>query len=274
MKNIVQRTITGVLFVAILLIAIIAGNIWYYLLFLLLSSLCLVEFYKSFKAPGTSPQIVTGTITGMLLFTAGYLHASGNLPFIIYLALIPAYLIIQLSEIYRKKQTPLKNLHHTFFGIIYVALPFALLSYIAHEKSGIYNPVYILALFTFTWVNDTGAYLSGITLGKHPLFKRLSPKKSWEGAIGGIIFTLVAAWIYSTFFSSLSLTGWIGFAILTALSSIYGDFAESLYKRNLKIKDSGKLLPGHGGMLDRLDSVLLGIPVTFVYLQLLTYFKP
>ncbi len=274
MKNIAQRTITGVLFVAILIIAIIAGDIWYYLLFLLLSTLCLIEFYKSFKVPETSPQIVIGTITGMMLFTAGYLHASGNQPFIIFLSLIPAYLVIQLSEIYRKKKTPLKNLHHTFFGIIYISLPFALLSYIAHDSSGAYSLIYILALFTFTWVNDTGAYLSGITLGKHPLFKRLSPKKSWEGAVGGILFTLIAAWIYSSIFSSLSLLAWLGFAILTALSSIYGDFAESLYKRNLKIKDSGKLLPGHGGMLDRLDSILLGIPVTFVYLQLLTYFKP
>ena len=189
-------------------------------------------------------------------------------PYIIYL------LYTFIVRLYLKEENPIKSLSLSLTGQIYVALPLGLLSYIAYpplEPQYLlmpYNALMVIAFFTFIWLNDTGAYVVGSLLGKHRLFERISPKKSWEGFIGGVIFTLAAGWVWSTQCSFLSLSQWIGLSAVVAIFSTWGDLCESLLKRTLKVKDSGQILPGHGGLLDRLDSVLLATPAAVIYLYL------
>ena len=125
-----------------------------------------------------------------------------------------------------------------------------------------------MSFFIFIWINDTGAFLVGITIGHHRLFERISPKKSWEGFAGGLIFSLMTAWIFSLFYDNFSLIQWLGFSLTISISSTFGDLCESLLKRTIHIKDSGHILPGHGGLLDRFDSVLLAAPAAYIYLQI------
>lgn len=139
-----------------------------------------------------------------------------------------------------------------------------------------YSPVVPLTLFVFLWCNDVGAYCTGCTIGKHKLFERISPKKTWEGSIGGAVFTMLAAYLLHHFlpdwYSFMPVWVWVGMALVVVLFGTWGDLIESLMKREMGIKDSGKILPGHGGMLDRFDSALLAIPATVVYLSLVGFY--
>ena len=127
-----------------------------------------------------------------------------------------------------------------------------------------------LSMYVFIWINDTGAYLSGVTLGKHKLFPRISPKKSWEGSIGGALATTASAFAIAHLFPFMSVAQWIGMALVVVVFGTFGDLTESMMKRHLDIKDSGRILPGHGGILDRLDSMLLAIPAVVIYLLILS----
>ena len=135
-----------------------------------------------------------------------------------------------------------------------------------------YHYAFLLALFVFIWVNDSFAYLTGSLFGKHRMFERISPKKSWEGFIGGAAFTIAASVIFANYFTQLPLWGWIGFAILMIIFGTLGDLVESLFKRTLNVKDSGNILPGHGGILDRIDSVIFSIPALFIYVEIISFF--
>ena len=204
-----------------------------------------------------------------------YLYASDILPafskgvvFIPYLIYFLCCFIIQL---YMKDKDPITRWSHSFMGQVYIALPIGLLSFLAFEPSStflFYNPWLLLSFFAFIWINDTGAFLVGSAIGKKRLFERISPKKSWEGFWGGIAFNLVLAYILSTQFNVLSQLEWYGLAITVSIFATLGDLCESLLKRTLQIKDSGSILPGHGGMLDRFDSVLLAAPAAVIYLFL------
>ena len=167
----------------------------------------------------------------------------------------------------------IENLAVNLLGILYVALPFSMLNTLTiNEFTGNnYNYVFILSLFIFLWTNDTGAFVVGSLIGRNKLFERISPKKTWEGFIGGVIFAVLAAIIISMFYSEINRTEWIIFAVLVAVFGTLGDLIESMIKRRLSIKDSSNLLPGHGGLLDRFDSTLLAVPVIFFYLKLLEY---
>ena len=186
-----------------------------------------------------------------------------------YFSLFIIYLIYTfVVELYRKKAEPIKNWAYAFLGQIYITLPIALLTYIGFYRIT-YLSFLLLSLFVFIWLNDTGAYLVGSRIGKHRLFERISPKKSWEGFWGGILFAILGGIVFSQFFNELNLYEWIGFATITALFSTWGDLCESLIKRSIGVKDSGNLLPGHGGMLDRFDSVLMACPAALLYLMLI-----
>jgi len=185
-------------------------------------------------------------------------------------------LYIIISALYRRRQKPLKDWALCFASQLYIALPFALLPlisivYDAGTETLAYNWIYPLALFIFLWVNDTFAYLCGCSLQKYipyKLFPRISPKKSWIGSIGGGLFTLLAAviiWWQVGVQPSMPLWRWLGFALVVVFFGTWGDLVESLIKRQLGIKDSGNVLPGHGGMLDRFDSALLAIPASVIY---------
>ncbi len=192
--------------------------------------------------------------------------------FIPYLALL---IYLMVSELYLKRKKPINNWAYSMFSQLYVALPFALLNILAFhnnkEAGNIeYNPILPLSIFVFIWLNDTGAYCVGTLIGKHRLFERISPKKSWEGSIGGGIVAVAASLILSNYFSFLSIFAWIGLALTVIVFGTWGDLTESLLKRQLGVKDSGTILPGHGGMLDRFDSALIAIPAAVVYLYLLS----
>ena len=214
---------------------------------------------------------------GAYLFLAvmGFCQSTiGAQVFLPYLALL-LYLII--TELYLKKKNPIGNWAFSMLSQLYVALPFALLNVLAFqynpaESSVTYNPILPLSIFVFIWLSDTGAYCVGSLIGKHRLFERISPKKSWEGSIGGGIVAIGSSFILAHYFPFMSMWQWAGLALVVVVFGTWGDLTESLLKRQLHVKDSGTILPGHGGMLDRFDSSLMAIPAAVVYLYALTWF--
>lgn len=200
--------------------------------------------------------------------------------------LIPyLFLIIYLlvSELYLKKKNPLNNWAYAMMSQIYIALSFAMLNVLAYHSIGNegelsnyhvqYNPILPLSIFIFTWINDTGAYCTGMLFGKHRLFERISPKKSWEGSIGGGVFSIIGAIVMAYFFPFMPISIWIGLALTVVIFGTLGDLTESLLKRTIGIKDSGNILPGHGGMLDRFDSTLMAVPAAVVYLYVISFIE-
>lgn len=212
----------------------------------------------------------------LFLATMGFcINATGSQIFIPYLLLL---IYLMVSELYLKKSNPILNWAYSMLSQVYIALPFALLNVLAYQNdqnaasSISYNPILPLSVFVFLWLNDTGAYCFGTLLGKHRLFERISPKKSWEGSIGGGIVVLAASLVFAYYFPIMTWIEWAGLALVVVVFGTLGDLTESLLKRQLQIKDSGNILPGHGGMLDRFDSALMAIPAGVVYLYTLTLF--
>jgi phosphatidate cytidylyltransferase len=169
--------------------------------------------------------------------------------------------------LYREKANPLHNWAYFILGQMYVALPFSLLNFILFIDG--WQPIVLLSVFVTIWVNDTGAYLFGVTLGKHRLFERISPKKSWEGFFGGAAMALASGYVFSLLIPQISLINWLFFSEIIVIFGTFGDLIESLMKRTVNMKDSGNIIPGHGGLLDRFDSMLLAAPVIFIYLSFL-----
>jgi len=268
MKNFLIRTTTGVIYAAILLAGIFGGPYTFAGLFAIITALCLWEFYGLVNKDVPRIFNVCG---GMYLFVATFLITYKGFDFSIYLPYFGFLLLIFVLELYRRKENPLLNYAHSFLGQIYIALPISLLNRVAFLPSGqeiIYNYHFILmALFVFIWANDTGAYLVGMAIGKRRLFERVSPKKSWEGFFGGMAFAIIAALAIVYFRPEIKHIQWVGLAILVVLFATFGDLTESLMKRTLNIKDSGKALPGHGGFLDRFDSMLFAIYALFFYTE-------
>ena len=278
MKNFIQRAITGIIFVAVLIGCIIGGPLSFGILFCLISALATIEFCHLMNQQEDvqiNRNICTlGSIALFLCFFYYGMNPAETGIFIPYLVIL-IYLFI--SELYLKKKNPINNWAYAMFSQLYVALPFALLNVLAFQTNGImsdsqYLFILPLSIFIFNWVNDTGAYCTGMLLGKHPLFKRISPKKSWEGSIGGCVFSIAAAFALAHFFPIMSTAAWVGMALTVVLFGTWGDLTESLMKRHLGIKDSGNILPGHGGMLDRFDSAIMAIPAAVVYLYFISLF--
>lgn len=275
-SNFIQRAITGIIFIAVLIGCILGGGIPFTILFALISALTIYEFGTIVNRTGKVQMNKRITVlSGVFLFLC--FSYTGVVPgtyeiFIPYLFLI-MYLLI--SELYMKRKDPINNWAYGMMSQLYIALPFALLNVLAYhttETEGIsqYNPILPLSIFIFNWVNDTGAYCTGMLFGKHRLFERISPKKSWEGSIGGAAFSIVAAIVLAHFFDFLTVAQWIGLGLTVVIFGTWGDLTESLLKRTLGIKDSGNILPGHGGMLDRFDSTLMAVPAAVVYLYVIS----
>lgn len=273
-SNFLQRAITGVIFVAVLVGCILGGPISFTILFALISALTINEFGNIVnRMEHTRMNKPISILAGLFLFPCfGYIGVvpGANEIFIPYLFLI---LYLFISELYKKQPNPLNNWAYAMMSQIYIALSFALLNVLAYHSSATesvsqYNPILPLSIFIFNWVNDTGAYCTGMLFGKHRLFERISPKKSWEGSIGGAVFSIIAAIVLAHFFTFLSTGVWIGLGLTVVVFGTWGDLTESLMKRTLGIKDSGNILPGHGGMLDRFDSTLMAVPAAVVYLYL------
>ena len=238
----------------------------YDLVFFAAIFLGLYEFYKMTYKPETIEiNVIVGTLGGMILFANGFLHAYGLTSPMIYSTYAFYLIIVFIAELFRKKANPINNWAYYFLGQIYVAIPFSLLNYIIFIQG--YQPWLLLALFITLWVNDTGAYITGMLFGKHKLFERVSPKKTWEGFIGGAVFALISGYVLSRFITDISLWQWLVFSEIVVIFGTLGDLSESLLKRTENVKDAGKLIPGHGGILDRFDSMILAAPVIWIYLS-------
>ena len=280
MKNLIARTITGIFFVATIVIGFLNPTAMT-LLFALITALSVWEFTGLVNMrPGVSINRFICTAAGVYFFFAMVGFSSDLTPSTVFIPYLVTLIYLLISELYAKAEDPINNWAYTMFSQLYVALPFSLLSVLAFRATPagvVYTYLIPLCVFVFLWINDTGAYCCGSLLGKHKLFPRVSPGKSWEGSIGGFIFvaaTAVGIWYYTETYGlntvQLSMGEWIGLGWTVALFGTWGDLVESLFKRTLGIKDSGNILPGHGGMLDRFDSSLLAIPAAVVYLYTLT----
>ncbi len=269
MNDFYKRTITGAIFVIVLIVAILIHPLAFFILFFFITLFGLNEFYNIFTKGNINPRKYLGISCGLLIYSSVCLIASGFVNNAVLIIIIPVITFIFLIEIYHNNENPFLNIALTILGIIYIAVPFALLVLIGFPVYNLksYCPHLILGLFILFWSSDTGAYLIGTSFGKHPLFPRISAKKSWEGLIGGIILTIIIAIIISHFFSELKITDWLIIALIVSLFGIWGDLTESMLKRSYNLKDSGNILPGHGGILDRFDSVLFAVPIVFLYLH-------
>ncbi|MCL1616851.1 phosphatidate cytidylyltransferase [Bacteroides sp. ET71] len=271
-SNFVQRTITGILFVVILVGCILLTPISFGILFALISALSVYEFGQLMdKSKQVAINKKITSLAGAYLFLAVMAFCTGATDAQVFLPYLLLLLYLMITELYLKKENPLGNWAFTMLSQLYIALPFALLNILAFHNdvassSVSYNPVLPLSVFVFIWLSDTGAYCVGSLIGKHRLFERISPKKSWEGSIGGGAFSIASSLVFAHYFPFLHLAEWMGLAFTVVVFGTWGDLTESLMKRQLGIKDSGNILPGHGGMLDRFDSALMAIPAAVIYL--------
>lgn len=272
MSNLAIRTLTGAILVVLVIAAILADRNLFALLFLIFTIIGLWEFYSMVEKAGVFPNKTAGILAGVVLFSTNAMVAMELIGIELLLLNFIFIFLIFLFELYRNNPNPFTNIAFTFFGLLYVAVPFSLLNYFPNPAfiPGIYHTSFLLGFFFLVWINDTGAFVMGTAFGKHRLFERVSPKKTWEGAIGGAILTFICAGIISIYYSQIYLKDWLIISAIIVVFGTYGDLFESMFKRSINTKDSGRILPGHGGVLDRFDSVFMAAPFVFVYL-LMTY---
>ena len=282
MNNFIVRTITGVIFVAAIVASFLRPETMV-LLFSIVTGLTVWEFTGLVnERENVTVNRFICTVAGVYFFFAMtyfcsdlYGGAAKSVVFIPYLVTI---IYLMIAELYLKQADPIQDWAYTMLSQMYIALPFSLLNVLAFTATtnGVvtFNTLLPLSIFIFLWVNDSGAYCVGSLLGRHKLFPRISPGKSWEGSIGGAVFVLLAAYAISYFLDGRMLNSleWLGLGLVVVIFGTWGDLVESLLKRTLGIKDSGNILPGHGGMLDRFDSSLMAIPAAVVYLYTLSLF--
>ena len=280
MNNFIARTITGILFVATIVVCFLNPTAMIFL-FALVTGLTVWEFTGLVNdRPGVAVNRFISTVAGVYFFLAMAGTCSGFTSSTVFIPYLITIIYLLVAELYAKQEDPIHDWAYTMMSQMYVVLPFSLLNMLAFRAApeGImYVYTLPLSVFVFLWVNDTGAYCCGSLFGKHKLFPRVSPGKSWEGSIGGGIFVLVAAALvwYLTDVYDMNPTGmgmweWMGLGLTVVVFGTWGDLVESLFKRTLGIKDSGNILPGHGGMLDRFAASLLAIPAAVVYLFTIT----
>ena len=270
MKELQKRSLSGFVFVLTLLGAVYFGPYTFAVLFLLLAIFMLREFYSLGIHGGFAPQVYPGIAIGIFIFTFSFLIATGVSTAKSFLALFPILFSVPIYELFRKKQRSLGNIALTLFGLIYVIVPFSLLNFLVYPsfpESNIYDPSLLFILFIIIWTCDSGAYLFGVRFGKHRLFERISPKKSWEGFLGGLAVAILASFILSLIIKEYSFLFLAVFALVTVIAGTLGDLVESMIKREVGIKDSGKFMPGHGGLLDRFDSILISVPFIYFVVQ-------
>lgn len=267
-NNLTQRLITGILGSAAIITGVCLGEWTYFMVFFIICLFTLLEFYKLVGLDGLAPQKAYGTLCGILIYGLSFFIEKGEVPTKYYILIFPLISCVYMIKLYKKfERKPFTNIAFTFLGIFYVAIPFALLNVLVYEK-GHYNYEIILGSLLILWASDTGAYFAGTLFGKRKLFERISPKKSWEGFIGGALLALIFVFGLSQRFHSLTVEQWIIVGIIIIVGGTFGDLIESLLKRSIEIKDSGDTLPGHGGFLDRFDGLLISAPFIVAYLEM------
>ncbi|QZT36504.1 phosphatidate cytidylyltransferase [Halosquirtibacter xylanolyticus] len=274
MNNLQQRTLTGILFVCTLVGSIAIGKWTFFVLFILISYLATNEFYHLAYKAKARPNRKIGIATSIYIFISFFLVASGMVPSKVTLGIIPLIVGLFVYELYRDSKVPFLNLAFTLLGLVYVTTPLALFNFFVFPPEGeayaAYSPYLLMGIFIFIWTNDSGAYLFGSQFGKHKLFERISPKKTWEGSIGGGVMTMIAAVVLSYLFPQYKMVDMLVVALITVVAGTLGDLVESMFKRSIDVKDSGSFFPGHGGLLDRFDSVILAAPMVYFYIRLIS----
>lgn len=270
MKNLIIRALTGIIFVAVLTGAICFHSYSFLALFSIITGLTIWEFCGLMKHyENATLQRAINVIGGIYLFIATFTYANGLTDGKIFLPYLLFILFTIIAELYYKAPNPINNWAFTLFAQLYCAGSFSMLNFISAVPGTMaYTPLFVMAIFIFVWLDDTGAYLVGSMIGKRKLFERISPKKSWEGFFGGLTFALASSLVFAYYFPEISYCQWLGLAAIVVLFGTWGDLAESLLKRTLEVKDSGNILPGHGGMLDRFDSVMIAVPACYIYIEL------
>ena len=269
MKNLISRTLTGIIFAAVIVFAICFHSYSFLALFALVVGLAFWEFY-GWGMENKGWYELIGISGGIYLFTATFLFAGGFVSGYIFYPYVFLILTVLISFLYQTTSEPVRNCAMSLFAQFYCAGLLSIMNFIVFDPvTKQYFPYYALLIFIFVWLNDTGAYLIGIAFGKHRLFERISPKKSWEGFWGGLIITALSSQVIAYYFPEI-ITWYhsLALSIVVTIFATYGDLVESLLKRSCGVKDSGTMLPGHGGILDRFDSVLLVSPAVFLYLEL------
>ena len=274
LKNLIVRTISGIG----LLVVVFGSILWSDWSLLALLALMIVggmvEFYGLAEKRGLAPQRVLGLVTGLLLLVLNFALVSTHIevfgeamrPFGVGLAmLLLLFPLMFICELYRKHENPLANIAVTITSVFYVALPLSMLLYVPIIGREVWNGWALIGYVVLVWANDVFAYLTGMAFGRHRLFERLSPKKSWEGFFGGLVGAVVAAAVVARLMGD-NLYVWCGLAVVVVITAVLGDLVESMFKRAADVKDSGNLIPGHGGVLDRFDAMLVSAPFAVVYL--------
>lgn len=285
MKNLITRSITGVIFVTAIVVCFMRPEAMI-LLFALVTGLTVWEYtgiVNGIENVCVNRFLATVAAVYFFLGMAGF--CAGIVPSAVFIPYLLTVVYMFIAELYTKAPNPINNWAYTMLSQMYIALPFAMVNVLAFRGVGngvVYNYLAPLSIFVFLWTNDTGAYLSGSLFGKHKLFPRVSPGKSWEGSIGGGLLVLLVAALVGMYQNSdmhetateliLTVPQWMGLGLVVVLFGTCGDLVESLFKRTIGIKDSGNILPGHGGMLDRFDSSLMAFPAAVIYLYTLTLF--
>ena len=274
-SSLIPRTITGVLFVAVIVGSIIYDAVFFTSVFAAVSALAIHEFVGLVTADGKTRVNKLITMTGgIYLFFAMGGYCSNMIGSKIFLPYLIILMYMLISELYLNQGDAIRNWAYSMLTQVYIALPFSLLNVLYYQTNtqGLtsINTILPLSVFVFLWTSDTGAYCVGSLIGKHRLFERISPKKSWEGSIGGGLLAVAASLIFAHFFPFMNILQWIGLSLVIVVFGTWGELVESLMKRTLGVKDSGNILPGHGGLLDRFDSSLLAIPAAVCYLYFIS----
>ncbi len=271
MKTFLTRFLSGFIYVALIIGSLFLGPIVFGNVLFVFVAIGLLEIYEISRISGASPQRNIIFISGLLLYGLNVLVIWDYLP-AKYLSINLAVIMIPfILELFRKAKHPVQNIGFYLIGLFYLVIPIVLLNVLYFPALDMYSPANFLLLgfFILIWVNDTFAYLAGMLIGKHKFFERISPKKTWEGTIGGAVFTIISAYVFSIFFTDFTNYEWMGMGLVIVIFGTFGDLIESMIKRTYGIKDSGTIMPGHGGVLDRLDSILIAVPFVLLYVVLI-----
>ena len=276
-KNILTRVASGSVYVALIVLSLLLldhSPITYWIVFsaIIVLGIKAINDMTDTGEPASWLIMLLDMLGGVAVFFAFYLEGDPAVKHHLWLLPPCVYIVLRLIlQLYRPQLNALTSIQRSLFAVCYVAVPIGLLNVIA----SITAPRMLLALFTFIWINDTGAFLVGVALGRHRLFQRISPKKSWEGFFGGLLACIGTAFAIDKWFNDIyqvpDLTLWVGLSVVVSIAATFGDLVESLFKRTAGVKDSGKLMPGHGGILDRVDSLLMVAPAVLIYLILIFY---
>jgi len=273
MSGLIERALTAIVFVVVMLGGLFYNKYSFLGLFGLITLLSLWEFYNLTLKNASNDFLrkIYATALGIIPFLmAAVYHINGNFDALLFLKshfliILPFIFLTFIIELFTNSKAPFNNIGIIFLGLIYIGIPFTLVQFIAIDGVE-FQPVIILGLLLLTWGNDTGAYLIGSVIGKTPLFPRISPKKTWEGSLGGVAVTFLIAWLLSIYTKELTLQNWLVLAGIVSTFGSVGDLIESMLKRSLGVKDSGTIMPGHGGFLDRFDAFMYMIPFAATYL--------